>query len=75
MITAAKVGANRKNSLKSTGPKSPEGKATSGKNALRHGLLSREVVPPGEYEKAFCQELWIRSRISARYVSQSRLAP
>jgi len=65
MTTAARVGAKRKNSLKSTGPKTPEGRATSSKNALRHGLLSREVALPGEDEKAFCQELWIRSGISA----------
>jgi len=32
----------------STGPKTASGKAASSKNALRHGLLSRQVVLPDE---------------------------
>jgi hypothetical protein len=44
--------ANRQNALKSTGPKAPEGKAATRHNATRHGLLSREVLLPGEDEQA-----------------------
>src|SRR5215211_1634018 len=44
--------ANRRNALKSTGPKTPEGKAAVRHNALRHGLLSRDVLLPGEDEDA-----------------------
>jgi hypothetical protein len=40
--------ANRRNALKSTGPTTPEGKAAASQNALTHGLLSREVLLPGE---------------------------
>jgi len=40
----AKTVSNRKNALKSTGPITPEGKEVVKSNALRHGLLSREVV-------------------------------
>jgi hypothetical protein len=36
--------ANRRNALKSTGPKSPEGKRTSRRNALRHGLTAETVI-------------------------------
>jgi hypothetical protein len=36
--------ANRANALKSTGPKTPEGKAASKMNAVKHGILSREVL-------------------------------
>ena len=40
--------ANRQNALKSTGPRTPEGKATVHLNALKHGLLSQQVLLPGE---------------------------
>jgi hypothetical protein len=45
--------ANRANALHSTGPKTPEGKAVVRLNAFRHGLLSRDVVLPGEDPDAF----------------------
>ena len=42
--TKARLRANRKNARKSTGPKTPEGKARSSRNALKHGLLARHVI-------------------------------
>jgi hypothetical protein len=36
--------ANRRNALKSTGPKSLEGKRMSRRNALRHGLTAETVI-------------------------------
>lgn len=39
-----KIESNRQNALKSTGPKTPEGKRAVRYNALKHGLLAREVV-------------------------------
>src|SRR4051794_16422397 len=53
--------ANRQNALKSTGPKTPEGKAATRLNALKHGLLSRETLLPGEDEEAL-RELGERLR-------------
>src|SRR3974390_1672228 len=38
MISAAKIAANQRNALKSTGPRSVTGKMRSRLNALRHGL-------------------------------------
>lgn len=40
--------ANRRNALLSTGPRTLAGKATAALNAVKHGLLSREVLLPGE---------------------------
>ena len=39
-----RVAANRRNALKSTGPKTPEGKARSAQNARRHGLSANNIV-------------------------------
>ena len=40
MPTPAQIEANRRNALKSTGPRTPEGKSASSRNALKHGLAS-----------------------------------
>jgi len=39
---------NRANSLQSTGPRTPEGKQKSARNALLHGLTGQIVVMPSE---------------------------
>ena len=39
--------ANRQNARQSTGPKTPDGKARTSRNALKHGLLARDVVIGG----------------------------
>ena len=54
MTSTAQVEANRANAQKSTGPRTAEGKAVAAQNAVRHGLLAKEVVvrgeDPGEFE-------------------------
>lgn len=35
--------ANKQNALKSTGPRTENGKATTSKNAIKHGILSKEI--------------------------------
>jgi hypothetical protein len=52
MASSKKAESNRQNALKSTGPKTPEGKDAVRRNAVRHGLLSREILLPGEDEDA-----------------------
>lgn len=44
MTSKAKLEANRKNSLLSTGPKTPEGQRAIRLNALKHGLTCSDVV-------------------------------
>jgi hypothetical protein len=48
MATEAQIEANRANAQKSTGPRTPEGKEKASHNALKHGLLAKDVVVMGE---------------------------
>ncbi len=48
---------NRRNSLRSTGPKSPEGKQRSKFNAVKHGMSAATPVLPGEDPDAFRDRL------------------
>src|SRR5713226_8115722 len=49
MLTAAKLAANRRNAQKSTGPRTPEGKARVRLNALKHGLTAKQApITPEE---------------------------
>jgi hypothetical protein len=53
MATEKQIAANRRNAQRSTGPKTPEGKAASRLNALKHGLVAEDAVVPVEDERAF----------------------
>ncbi len=44
MTTQKQIGANRRNSRRSTGPKTRTGKAESKMNAMKHGLLAADLV-------------------------------
>src|SRR5580704_7397997 len=48
MSTAAQIAANVQNAQSSTGPRTPEGKSTSAKNSVVHGLFSGDFIRPGE---------------------------
>src|SRR5262245_10627970 len=48
MASEKQIAANRRNSRRSTGPRSAEGKAQVRFNALKHGLTAATVVLPGE---------------------------
>ena len=48
MASEAQVEANRANAQKSTGPRTPEGKAVVAQNAVRHGLRAETALLLGE---------------------------
>ena len=55
MTTRKQIEANRRNSHRSTGPRTRTGKATSKMNAMKHGLLAEQVVVRGEDPTEFTQ--------------------
>jgi len=55
MATERQIAANRLNALRSTGPKSPEGKARASLNALTHGFTAQQLVLSIEDQAAFEQ--------------------
>jgi hypothetical protein len=50
-MSLKQLAANRRNAQKSTGPKTPNGRAVSKMNALKHGILSKEAVVHGRCVK------------------------
>lgn len=61
MSTEKQIEANRQNAQKSTGPRTPEGKAKVSQNALTHGLTAKQPVldteNPEEYT-LFCEDFF-----------------
>ena len=55
MASEKQIAANRLNSLKSTGPKTPEGKAKSRLNGFSHGLAGQTMILADEEMEPFKQ--------------------
>jgi hypothetical protein len=55
MTSTKQISANQKNALKSTGPRTEEGKSTIALNAMKHGLHSKEVLLPDEDKKTLVE--------------------
>ena len=53
MVSEKQLTANRLNAVKSTGPRTPQGKAKSSQNATKHCLLSKNVVLSTESRRQF----------------------
>src|ERR671917_356761 len=69
MTSEKQVQANRRNALKSTGPKTSEGKAAVRLNANKHGLRAQEVLLPGEDPEAL-KELDVNLRAELQPVGE-----
>ena len=53
MATERQIAANQLSALRSTGPRTIEGRAASRLNSLRHGLTARKLLIPGETAERF----------------------
>lgn len=62
-ISERKIEANRKNAQRASGPQTAQGKRNSSRNAMKHGLLSKELIIPAgrakenasEFEQLFAE--------------------
>jgi hypothetical protein len=52
-----RLDANRRNAARSTGPRTERGRRISSRNALKHGMASRQDVVPGEDARELDQRL------------------
>ena len=68
MTTARQLEANRGNALKSTGPRTINGKQASRRNALRHGLTAETLIEPLENPESYRA---FEAAIVAEYLPQS----
>jgi hypothetical protein len=53
MASKRQIAANRRNAKKSTGPKTPEGRAAVRLNGVKHGLQAETLILPGEQPSDF----------------------
>src|SRR5205085_2883771 len=53
MATERQIEANRLNAQKSTGPRTPEGRAAVRLNGVKHGITAQTLVLKGEIEADF----------------------
>ena len=68
IVSLRKIEANRRNALRSTGPRTRRGENFSRWNALEHGLLVQQVVLPAGPGQESCEEFWflLEERIQRR---------
>ena len=57
MASKRQLAANRRNAKKSTGPKTPDGRAAVRLNGLKHGLSAETLILPGENQSDFTELL------------------
>src|SRR5229473_916418 len=68
MTSARQLEANRGNALKSTGPRTINGKQASRRNALRHGWTAETLIEPLEDPESYRA---FEAAIVAKYLPQS----
>src|SRR5438067_982984 len=66
--SARKIEANRSNSLKSTGPRTAGGKRMVARNALKHGIFSKNLLINDPQGGEHARDYWqLHAAISAHY--------
>ena len=70
MATERQIAANRLNAQRSTGPKTPDGKAVASRNRVTHGLTSASGLLPGEKLDDFSD---LRARVLAELAPDSAI--
>ena len=65
--SARKVAANRQNAQKSTGPKTTKGKVYSGRNAIKHGLFTRQLIDFANHGEDSQEYEELRGGLRAQY--------
>jgi hypothetical protein len=70
MATERQIAANRLNGERSTGPKTPDGKAAVSRNRVTHGLTSYSGLLPGEKLDDFS---YLRDRVLAELAPDSAI--
>ncbi len=70
MASEKQIQANRQNAMNSTGPKSIEGKKASRLNAMKHGILAKQILISGENESEF---LDIRQEFFVEFMPEGTL--
>jgi hypothetical protein len=70
MATTKQIAANRKNALRSTGPKSALGKTISSRNSTKNGFYSTAVVLPEEDRSEF---IALARRLASAYAPRTVL--
>lgn len=68
MTSYRQINANRRNALRSTGPKTEAGKHVSRRNAIRHGLTAETVIAALEDAEDYTA---FEAAITADYDAQS----
>jgi hypothetical protein len=80
MSTEARTTTNQANAQFSTGPRTPEGKARSSQNALKHGLSARQLaiqpVDQEEFDELLAEyQAQINPRGAAQHRSLTNSSP
>jgi hypothetical protein len=70
MSSKKRIAANRRNAKKSTGPKTPDGKAASSQNATTHGLTAQRRVVLADEDPAAFDELRVELHLELSPGSQ-----
>ena len=75
MTWLRRIESNRRNALKSTGPKTETGKQRASQNAVRHGLTAETVISPFEnFEDYRAFELAVTADYDAETAVERELA-